>query len=217
MLSFTLRFCCQNLALVNDGPNRLTHKRRNVMKMNRNPRSIRLAPDWQMLPAPLRILQSAHDLSRAASTGNFARTALSAPVGAVAATGVKCVVSSLQCSEAVPAGLHNDEGAGQFGFSMGLKDCSQLCVRGLYCGWSDAQVDDALAQMTNEDQTAEIFVAGHEKPFLLTGAGQQISVRCSREAEFSGGHDVLAEVAEEAGGQCVNVLVEQESHEATLT
>ena len=122
----------------------------------------------------------------------------------------------VQFSEAVPAGFHNDESAGQFGLSVGLKNPLQLLVGGLECGWRSAQVDNALPRTPNKDQTSKIFVAGHEKALLLTRAGQQISILGSRQAKFSGGHDIVAKVAKEAGGQRVNVLVEQESHEATL-
>jgi hypothetical protein len=99
---------------------------------------------------------------------------------------------------------------------MGLKDSFQLFVCGPHCGWNNAQVDDAFTQTSNADQTAEIFVPCDEKPFLLTRTGQQISVRRSRKAEFSGSHDIVAEVPKESRSQRVNVLVEQESHEATL-
>ncbi len=129
---------------------------------------------------------------------------------------LKLVARSVKSAEAMPPGFDNDEGPGQFGFSMGLEDPFQFIVRGLQCGWGNTQVNDATAQVPNEDQTAEIFIAGYEKPLLLTRAVQQISVRCPREAKFSGGCDIVAEVAEETGGQRVNVLIEQESHEAAL-
>ena len=71
--------------------------------------------------------------------------------------------------------------------------------------------------MLHEDQPAEVFVTGNEKTAFLTRAGQQIAVGSASQVEFSGSDDIVAEVAEKAGGQRVNVLVEQESHEAALT
>ena len=57
----------------------------------------------------------------------------------------RAMVFLVQLSEAVPPGFHNDEGAGQVGFSISLKDPFQLLVGGLQGGWSNAQVDDAFA------------------------------------------------------------------------
>jgi hypothetical protein len=89
-------------------------------------------------------------------------------------------------------------------------------VCGLKRRWSHTQIDNPFAQPTNEYQAAEISVSSDEKPSLSPCESQQLRVRGSREAEFSGGHDIVSEVPKKSRGQRINVLIEQESHEAAL-
>ncbi len=71
--------------------------------------------------------------------------------------------------------------------------------------------------MLHEDQAAEVFVTSNEKTCFLPRTRQQIAVGSTSQVELSGSDDIVAEVAEKAGGQGVNVLVEQESHDPALT
>src|SRR5437016_13821427 len=87
----------------------------------------------------------------------------------------------------------------------------------LYGGRSDSQINDSFAQPLEKYQCAEISVPGHKNAAILCRADQQNGVWSAREPEFRSDDNIMTGFAEETTGQVVNVLIEQESHEAVPT
>jgi hypothetical protein len=86
-------------------------------------------------------------------------------------------------------------------------------------------MEKALDSILNDEKEDRLVPSGLELNEFWAGlsGGDRVallalgSVRGAGQSEFSGGDDIVAEFAEETGGQRVNVLVEQEPHEAAPT
>lgn len=117
----------------------------------------------------------------------------------------------------MPSWFHNDERCRQFRFRIRAENPFQFLVRRCQGFGRDSQEKHSFAQTLDKYQSTKIFIARDEQPLFLGGSHEQASVRGTREIQVRSRDDIVTKTAKQAACDCVNVLVEQKSHEGTPT
>ncbi len=124
---------------------------------------------------------------------------------------------SPQRPKPVPSRFHNDECGRQFSFRISAENSFQLLMRCRQSLGRNSQVKHAFAQSLDEYQPSKILIACDEQPHFVCCPYQQAPVRRARKIQLRGSDDIVTKIAKQAASDCVNVLVEQKSHDGVPT
>ena len=115
-------------------------------------------------------------------------------------------------AEAVTSRLDDHERPGKHGLRLLCEELFQLSVHCNECGGGYAKIDDARVVTTGKDETTEVSITGDKDPSIGLGRTENLDIRRCRQSSIRSHHQIMADLGEEAGGQVVDVLIEEEPH-----